>query len=549
MTGDRSYADVEIRIQEKQDKGYPVDITLNNEQEFPRGFLQPDFLPWVGSAYPAEDGERLFGWLFADDRLKKAWAEVQGERPQRRVRLRIDAEAPELHAIPWERLREPGDGGDALDLAVASATPFSRYLADPAPRGTAILRRPIRMLVVIANPQNLEEFDLDEVDAEAEWALIQAATADLGPEVITQDRLPEPCTLSALEEALRNGYHILHFIGHGRYSAKQRKAALYMADENNQVALVSDADLARVLKHQLQSSDVKQENKLRLTFLASCQTAERSTADALSGLAPRLVKAGVPAVVAMQDLVTVDTARRFSRVFYQRLLQHGRVDLAANEARSGLLTEKASDAFVPVLFMRLRDGQLLGQRGEIASDKPESFWPYLLAQVERGRVIPFLGPRVNPGLLPSPAWVARRLAKRSRYPLADRDDLAKVAQFMAISDPDWPREETIRTMRRGLFTSLLGRKPTEEEKQRYQKANLTQTAAGLNWAKQVLDSQENQLHHLLAELRLKLYITTNFDSFMVEALKHQAGTGRAPHRAPLGSSRSRNAPIHLERCS
>lgn len=518
MTQNHSYADVEIRIQEIQDKGYPVDITLNNEQEFPRGYLRPEFLPWVGGASPAEDGERLFDWLFEDDQLKKAWAEVQGQQAQRRVRLRVDAAAPELHAIPWELLRERSNGSVALDLAAASATPFSRYLAGKWQPGGPILKRPIKMLVVIANPSNLAKFDLAEVDAAAEWATLEQVTAGLDVELV---RLAEPCTLVGLEAELKKGYHILHFVGHGSYSERQGMAALYMADEQNQVALAKGTDLAEMLGRQLADSDPAEEDQLRLVCLFSCQTATRSPADAFRGLAPQLVQAGVPAVVAMQDLVPVATAREFSRVFYQRLLHHGQVDLASNEARSALLTEKASDAYVPVLFMRLRDGRLLGQRGQIASDKPESFWPYLLTQIERGRMIPFLGPRVNPGLLPSPAWVARQLAKRSRYPLADRDNLARVAQFMAISDPDWPREETIRVMRRGLFTSLLGRSPTKEEMRRYREANLTETAAGLKWAERVLDSQENQLHHLLAELPLPLYITTNFDSFMVEALKHR----------------------------
>jgi hypothetical protein len=60
----------------------------------------------------------------------------------------------------------------------------------------------------------------------------------------------------------------------------------------------------------------------------------------------------------MQDVVTVETARRFERTFYERLLAHGHVDRAANEARSTLLTVGRPDAAVPVLFMRLTDGVL-----------------------------------------------------------------------------------------------------------------------------------------------------------------------------------------------
>jgi hypothetical protein len=105
-----TYVDIEIRILERQAEGYPVEITFSGEQEFPRGHLDPDFLPWIPSASPTDDGERLFEWLFADSLLRAAWAEVRGQNPLRRVRLRIDASAPELHAIPWELLRDASPG-------------------------------------------------------------------------------------------------------------------------------------------------------------------------------------------------------------------------------------------------------------------------------------------------------------------------------------------------------------------------------------------------------------------------------------------------------
>jgi hypothetical protein len=79
---------------------------------------------------------------------------------------------------------------------------------------------------------------------------------------------------------------------------------------------------------------------------------------AFSGLGPKLVQIGVPAVIAMQENVTVLTARQFVGTFYQRLLAHGTVDLAMNEARGTLITSGRFDAAVPVLFMRLPDGRL-----------------------------------------------------------------------------------------------------------------------------------------------------------------------------------------------
>jgi hypothetical protein len=518
-----TYADLEVRILERQEEGYPVEMTLNSEQEFSRGHLSPDLLPWVPSGSPAEDGERLFEWLFADDKLKTAWAEVRGQNPQRRIRLRIAAAAPELHILPWELLRDPGDGSAAQDLAATSATPFSRYLAGRWQPGSPILKRPIRVLVAIASPQNLDRYNLAAVDAGAELASLQEAMGGLNVELVP---LPQPCTLPALEAELRQGYHVLHLVAHGAYDEAEGQVALFLSDGENQVELARDVDFAAMLARQLADVGVKNEDKLRLVFLSSCQTATRSPADAFRGLAPALVAAGVPAVVAMQDLVPVDTAREFARVFYRRLLQHGLVDLAGNEARSALLTAKLPGSAIPVLFMRLRSGMLLGRRGRITSEREDLFWPFLLENLERGRCTPFLGPRVNTGLLPSNEMVAQKLATKYGYPLSDCQNLVRVAQFIAVSDPELLRDDYVELLQRSLFP-YLGLKPTKEQKRNLRQATFTETAQTLDWAGQVLTVQENEIHHLLADLPLPLYVTTNFDNFMVEALKHR---GRTPRR-------------------
>ena len=108
-----------------------------------------------------------------------------------------------------------------------------------------------------------------------------------------------------------------------------------------------------MIDRQLGDATVKSDERLRLVFLESCETATRDANDAYRGLAPQLVKAGVAAVVAMQDLVEVKTARPFASTFYRQLLRHGQVDLACNEARDAVRTQKLRGDDVPVLFMAL----------------------------------------------------------------------------------------------------------------------------------------------------------------------------------------------------
>jgi len=350
------YSDLEIRISEKQEKGYPVELTLSNEGvQFPRGFLAPDFLPWIAGVDPVADGQRLSDWLFADDLLKTAWTEARGRNPQRRIRLRIDASAPELHAIPWELLLDTGREGVPQSLAASVATPFSRYLPGVWEPGSPVSTLPIRILVAIASPDfQAAQYDLAAIDVEKEWTGFQDGIKELaGTGMVNVVQLPQPCTLSSLETELKRGYHILHFIGHGGYSPRNDRSILYMADAVSRVERVYETDFAAMLGR-LQAG-----NQLRLVFLASCETATRSSADAFRGFAPRLVEQSLPAVLAMQDLVPVETAREFTTIFYRQLLRHGQVDLACNEARSALITGKFPGAAIPVLFSRLPANQLL----------------------------------------------------------------------------------------------------------------------------------------------------------------------------------------------
>ncbi len=520
------YADVEIRILAPQGDAYPVEITLNSEQEYGLGSLsateghaegRQSKQLFVPSADPIADGERLFAWLFADDRLRAAWGEIRGSHPWRRVRLRIDPEAPELHTVPWELLRDV-DAAPAYGLAVAEATPFSRYLAGKWQPGSPVFKRPLRVLVAIANPTGLDAYGLQPVEVESEIAWLRETAHGLDLDLTF---LPQPCTLASIEEALRDGHHVLHFIGHGAFDRDSETAVLFLADAEGGLVEAPGEKVAAMLARRLAAPETHGENKLRLVFLASCQTATRSPADAFRGFAPRLVAAGVPAVVAMQDLVTVETARQLAQTFYRRLLVHGQVDLASNEARSAILTHGFSGAAVPVLFQRLRSGSLLGCRGSITRD-PNSFWPFLVENLDRGHCLPFLGPRVEAGLVMDRRSVAGRLAERYGYPLPDSEDLTRVAQFMALTDPELLRQDYLRLLGRSVF-GHLGLKPSEEEKERFKNAGLSQTLAELGWAERVLEVQESEIHHLLADFRLPLYLTTNPGSFMIEALARHEG--------------------------
>jgi hypothetical protein len=72
----------------------------------------------------------------------------------------------------------------------------------------------------------------------------------------------------------------------------------------------------------------------------------------------------------MQDLAPMATARQLTADFYAHLLDHGVVDLALNRARNLLWREAQAGWWVPVLFLRLRNGRLLEQPAGEALAQP-----------------------------------------------------------------------------------------------------------------------------------------------------------------------------------
>jgi len=123
-------------------------------------------------------------------------------------------------------------------------------------------------------------------------------------------------------------------------------------------------------------------------------------------------------------------------------------------------------------------------------------WDRLLARVASGYCTPFLGAGAAFGTLPLGSDIAERWSRESSYPLEDSHDLGRVAQFVGIDaqDPTWPKEK--------LSDELKGLGPP-----------------GFDRA--------NEPHAVLAKLPLPVYMTTNYDDFMTQALVR---AGKQPQR-------------------
>lgn len=379
------YFDLQIRIGplELTPQTYPVEAWLKDGSHFEDGTFQPDEARLqAAETDPQSYGLMLYDALFAGPILRaydKATTCAETQTGGRlRFRLWIDDDAAELHALAWERLQHRVQGA-AVPMAASADFPFSRYIDLEKQEPSPIIERPIRLLLAVASPANLKQLNLPPLNVEQEITTLVEAWGDLqqsGRLQVTllpgQTGLPDAVRTRLEREGYRiqegvtstdalirllsqgAGYHMLHFVGHGTFSRQRQQAALLLENETGHAVSVKDELLATLLN--------STGSQLRLVFLAACESARRDPVrgNPFVGLAPRLVQLGIPAVIAMQDRVSMALARRLAHDFYLYLLEHGSVDRALNQAR--LLAWNAGDPdwATPVLFMRLKEGQLLG---------------------------------------------------------------------------------------------------------------------------------------------------------------------------------------------
>jgi hypothetical protein len=306
---------------------------------------------------PLQYGKRLMEAAFPDP-VRAGYYVADTERQNnggRRLRLRLNLRPEaksELHSLWWECLN--AESPTQRRLGCSNVTPLSRYAELPASRHIGpVTERRLKVLVVVSNPKDLGQGrwkKYPKLHEERECEAIEQALQHLGDRVECHFQ-NKPANLPIIEDRLlRERFHILHILAHGAFSARAQKGGLILEDDDEMAVLITE-DRLRWIAEDLE--------ELRLVVLAVCQSAEGSPADPFIGLARRLVEMGVPAVVAMQDILEVDTARLFTERFYRSLGPPqpeavGVVDVAVNDARRAIFTKLGAERWdwsVPVLFM------------------------------------------------------------------------------------------------------------------------------------------------------------------------------------------------------
>jgi hypothetical protein len=131
----------------------------------------------------------------------------------------------------------------------------------------------------------------------------------------------------------------------------------------------------------------------------------------------------------------------------------------------------------------------------------DSSWDLLLGRINSKKCTPFLGAGACAGVLPLGRDIAKKLSEQSNFPMKEcRTDLGRVSQYCAILEDKISPKLAV--------TEMLSQVNPPVGPQDFG------------------DNGRLPLHAVLADLSLPIYITTNYDDFMYQALKSRNRNAR-----------------------
>lgn len=526
----------EAAPRDRKKKEYLIELRFNDpkdpiKRDVVRGAAKFDFRKLT-----AEEGDdRAYGKLLAtallgDPDIKSNFENfrraTEGNTPpcDLRVQLVIAPELSELHALRWERLRDPRD--EQVLLFTKHTLLFSRYLSSPV--WDRIQLRPkvsLRALVVVAGPTDLATREvhntagqgrerLAPVDVPGELTRARQALQPLVPtELASSPAQPGQVTMKNLAERLGEGWDILYLACHGMHIAEGEEAGSKLLLENEDgtgCVVPAEALLGRI-------ADLPGSLRPRLVVLATCESGgtgfSADAAGVLAAVGPQLARQGIPAVLAMQGKISMQTVKEFMPKFFTKLLEGGRVDQAVAFARSAVAQNP--DCWVPVLYSRLKEGRLWYTPSLILPQQNFNLWEVLDTYYQFGECTPVIGPGLSEPLLGSRRQIAATWAEAHGYPMDDRDreELAQVALFLAIDQAgNLPGKKYLLTLKDYLCDRYKTYLPADARS-----LSVPQLIEKTGAAMRQIDAYE--VHNLLACLDFPIYITANPDSLLADALR------------------------------
>ena len=259
-------------------------------------------------------GNDLFRLVLRDDLL-----DLYNRLPSDYIRLRIMCNQPDIQALAWEYLQQPGTPTGPNNMRGVVRIVPTIGQAMPKPRK---LTRKVRVLFAFADPIDQGPVRWQAIHDTIKQKFASRAGGSFELDVV------EAASIQALAQALlRKRYDILHFNGHGAVvvgaDGVQRGHLTFVDAATQRSQQVSAEQLAMLITGR----------KLQLVILSSCNSSAGDFTRNYAVVAESLVRRGVPAVVANQFALPNDVAATFAIGFYGELVKTGDVDRAVSAGR------------------------------------------------------------------------------------------------------------------------------------------------------------------------------------------------------------------------
>jgi hypothetical protein len=272
------------------------------------------------------------------------------------LHLQISSDDASVLALPREALRDPEAGFLAQTCQIERRV---NKLRDPQPLPGLLSDDRVNILLVVARPYG---------ERDVRFRSIARPLVEL----IESERLPayvellRPPTFDQLREHLRQRpgfYHILHFDGHGAYSAEMPGTGgghTFKRPEGKLVFETEDGGPEPITAEKL--SVLLKEHAVPGVVLNACQSAMvgKDDEDPFSSVAAALLRSGMRSVVAMAYSLYVSGAQQFLPHFYRRLFDKGKLADAVRAGRQQMYRQdkrvcvrgnfQLQDWLLPVLY-------------------------------------------------------------------------------------------------------------------------------------------------------------------------------------------------------
>ncbi|MFL6333049.1 MAG: CHAT domain-containing protein [Pyrinomonadaceae bacterium] len=294
-------------------------------------------------------GKRLATALFSKDiqRVYDRSLGIVSGKPLRLFFYPEEGAPPVVSMIPWECvfekvLQDEEHFGLSQFVSVARYVPMSHDMQPLKVEGK------LRILAAAPNPYKSQT----PLDVKRELELL-GDIADKRRDAVEFFSIPDAQWGTFQDELLDKKPHVLIFTGHGDIKNKEPRLLFQTADAKSDP--VSITKLESLLKPEVVSN-------LRVVILSACRTGVSASEDPFDSAAGRLIRMGVPAVVAMQSKVADAAAKEFCLRFFNYLLRpQNPVDVCVNAGRLamfgaewGASNRRGTQWAIPVLYLSTR---------------------------------------------------------------------------------------------------------------------------------------------------------------------------------------------------